>query len=200
MNCAQTERCGVALRIYLPPRRSCALKPLIDGRTQFRSEQGDCLLSVWRLRGSPYLARGPTLNHRRARTCHANFRGEDSATYLSADPLPPPIKQALANELGDGKTIGMVPRDADFQETDLIESPDGPLPFHRFIQAGHSGARWYLWIEIGGLGFHYGLIVNEWHMGEKQARLVTEQQVLPAENLCSETLKLLKHPPASGGG
>jgi hypothetical protein len=58
--------------------------------------------------------------------------------------LPPAIKQALVNELGDGKVVDMVPRDADFQETDLIESPDGPLSFHRFIQAGHSGTRWCL--------------------------------------------------------
>jgi hypothetical protein len=73
--------------------------------------------------------------------------GEDSETYLSVNALPPAIKQALVNEQGDGKVVDMVPRDAGFQETDLIESPDGPLSFHRFIQApiqeraGISGLR-----------------------------------------------------------
>jgi hypothetical protein len=94
----------------------------------------------------------------------------------------------------------MVPRNADFQETDLVDSANGPLSFHRFIQAGHSGSRWYLWLEIGGVGFHYALIINEWRPTEAQARLITEQQVLPAENLCPQTLKHLNDPPMKTGG
>jgi hypothetical protein len=125
--------------------------------------------------------------------------GTDSAAFLSLDPLPAPVKRALANQIGDGQAIDMVARDADFQETDLIESPDGPLSFHRLIQAGHSGSRWFVWFETGG-PTSYGIIIEEWRPGDSEARLITSRDASSGDDLCLETLKHLNDSPAKTGG
>jgi hypothetical protein len=40
-----------------------------------------------------------------------------------------------------------------FNRTDAIE--DASLPFRRFVRAGHSGNTWFVWLEHGGLAYHY---------------------------------------------
>jgi hypothetical protein len=107
----------------------------------------------------------------------------------------------LAGFLGDetGRVIDMVPRDADYQQTDLIEPSSPPLSFHRLIQAGRSGSRWYVWFETGG-PLSYSLVIGEWRAGEERARLVSEEDASSGTDLCSQTLKHWNDPPMKSGG
>ena len=126
--------------------------------------------------------------------------GEGAAAYLSLDPLPLAVKKTIARDFGDwtGHVIDMAPRDADYQESDLIE-PGPRLSFHRFIQAGHAGSRWYIWYESGGEGSRYDFIIYEWRPGSAAAQQVATQSVWRDE-LCAETLKHWNDPPGKSGG
>lgn len=115
--------------------------------------------------------------------------GSDTATFLSVDELPIPIKQELAQYLGDstGSKLNLAARDADFRETDFTVPTDTKLPPERFVQAGHAGTRWYVWIEWRGLGKGFQSLIFDLPKSRPDATFVAIQSVWPSEQLCPET-------------
>jgi hypothetical protein len=126
--------------------------------------------------------------------------GSDTATYLSLDDLSPPIRQALTREFVDstGKP-SLADRNADFAESDFTASSDTTLPFVRFVQAGHTGTRWYVWYELRGQRKDFGLLIYDLTAGSQYLTLVTVQSVWPAEQLCPETQRHIADPRLASG-
>jgi hypothetical protein len=76
--------------------------------------------------------------------------GKDSGPFLTVDQLAPQIVHELQRRFGN--RIDMAPRDADWQETDVIDLSQPMMSIRRFVQGGHEGDRWYVWYEMGGIG------------------------------------------------
>jgi hypothetical protein len=114
--------------------------------------------------------------------------GSDVATFLSVDELSGPIKQELVRYFSDstGK-FGLADRDADFRESGFDDSPDTGLPYARFVQAGHTGTRWYVWYELRGPRKDFESLIYDLPAGSPNVTFVAAQSVWPAEQLCPET-------------
>lgn len=63
--------------------------------------------------------------------------------------LPPEIQKEILAQ-GD-----VADPDRPFNRTDAIE--DSTVPFRRLVRAGSSGGSWFVWLEHGGLAYHYDI-------------------------------------------
>jgi hypothetical protein len=116
--------------------------------------------------------------------------GSDVATFLSVDNIPAPIKLELATFFGnsDGK-LELAARNANFRESNFTASSDTSLPYARFVQAGHTGTRWYVWYELRGQLAEFGSTIFELPEANASATFVSTQSIWPADQLCPETQK-----------
>jgi len=69
-----------------------------------------------------------------------------SHDVLSLKQLPPNIRGALAKLSGGG----MADRGEFFNATDVIMTP---APAQRFIRAGETQGKWFVWFEHGGIAY-----------------------------------------------
>jgi hypothetical protein len=114
--------------------------------------------------------------------------GKDSESFITLDQISPRILQELQRRFknpGDG--IDMAPRDNEWQETDATDTSKPPLSFRRFIQAGHEGARWYVWYEMGGIGHSYQIAIFDLSEAAGAPRLVIHSFVDQPDKLCTQT-------------
>jgi hypothetical protein len=92
--------------------------------------------------------------------------------------LPPPIAKFVLARTGE-----MAERDQFFNATDVIVKP---APMHRFIRAGHTGDRWFVWFERGGIAYSKNIVVFDLTAGQNQPRLVRHIRYF-RENPCALT-------------
>jgi hypothetical protein len=133
------------------------------------------------LSNSPVLATAPP-----SPNIPCQMPGSDTATFLSVDDLPLPIKRELARSF-NGPGGGLAARDADFRESDFTAPSDTSLPFARFVQAGHAGTRWYVWYELRGPRKEFESLIYYLPAGNSDPTFVAAQSVWPVQQLCPET-------------
>jgi hypothetical protein len=116
--------------------------------------------------------------------------GKDSGTFLTVEQLAPQIVHELQRRFRNppGNGIDMAPRDADWQETDVIDGSQPMMSIRRFVQGGHEGDRWYVWYEMGGIGHSYHIAIFDLPAGAGTPRLVIHTFVDRPEQLCGETM------------
>jgi len=126
--------------------------------------------------------------------------GADAQTFLSIDVMAPEIKAALARQFGDptGQRIAMAPRDGNFNIGDALDEETVNWPFHRFIQGGRWGDRWYVWYEYGGIAYGVRAEIFDLPKQASAPQMLFDQSVSSAE-ICKTTLNYLGGAPASGG-
>ncbi|GEM_PF-2413719 len=101
--------------------------------------------------------------------CRFRHRVEEVQSF---DRLPPAITALVRARMNAGALPAgefMAPRGGFFNATDVIMKPG---PGRRFIRAGHSGMRWFLWYEHGGIAYSRNIAVMELAAGGQSARLV----------------------------
>lgn len=120
--------------------------------------------------------------------CKLHHTAIDVASF---DALPTPVKDLLRPKLGE-----MAKRGEFFNATDVIERPG---PSRRFIRAGHSGDKWFVWYEHGGIAYARNIIVVAWKPGDATARLITISGY--SGNACAQTDLILdgRIPPQTAG-
>jgi len=74
-----------------------------------------------------------------------------SHDVLSLKELPDNIRAALTKLAG-----GMADRGAFFNAGDAVTTP---APFNRFIRAGETQGKWYVWYEHGGIAYWHQIVV-----------------------------------------
>ncbi len=101
--------------------------------------------------------------------CRFRHRVEEVASF---DRLPAPIAGFVRAKMNVGTLPTgefMAPRGGFFNATDVIMKP---APGRRFIRAGHSGNRWFLWYEHGGITYSKTIAVLDLSSPGRGARLV----------------------------
>jgi hypothetical protein len=68
-----------------------------------------------------------------------------------------------------------------------------PAPFRRFIRAGHSGDKWFIWYEHGGIAYNRNIVVLAWKPGDALPNLVAHESY-SSENPCHQTDAILEGP------
>jgi len=74
-----------------------------------------------------------------------------SHDVLSLKGLPQNIRGALTKMAG-----GMADRGEFFNSGDAVTTP---APFNRFIRAGETQGKWYVWYEHGGIAYWHQIVV-----------------------------------------
>jgi hypothetical protein len=122
--------------------------------------------------------------------------GKDSQTFLTVDKVAPPIFHELQRRFGDppGNGIDMEARESDWQETDVTFEGDPVHSMRRFIQAGHDGSRWYVWYELGGIGYSIQIAIFDLPAGAQKPVLVIHTVAFDAKTLCPMTRDHLNDP------
>ena len=120
--------------------------------------------------------------------------GKDSQTFLTLDDVATPIVHELQRRFRNppGNGIDMDARDKDWQETDVVMGDEPMHSIRRFVQAGHDGSRWYVWYELGGIGYSLQIAIFDLPAGADMPRLVFHNWVERAEKLCPATLSHLR--------
>jgi hypothetical protein len=88
----------------------------------------------------------------------------------------------------------MAPRDGNFNIGDALDEETVNWPFHRFIQGGRSGTRWYVWYEYGGIA--YGVRAEIFHLpkGADKPEVILDQGP-NGSTLCEFTIRHLNDAP-----
>jgi hypothetical protein len=97
--------------------------------------------------------------------------------YDSLKALPPHLRKLVQDNAGV-----MADRGEFFNATDNIVKPG---PARRFIRAGESGGRSFLWYDQGGIAFYKQILVFD------DTHVVAQSRGSWRDNLCSETDRLL---------
>jgi hypothetical protein len=118
--------------------------------------------------------------------------GDGAQTYSSLDAMAPEIKAELARQGGDpsGQHIAMAPRDGNFNIGDALDGQTVNWPFHRFIQGGRWGTRWYVWYEYGGIAYGTRAEIFELPPGASAPRVIFDQSI-GASEICEVTIRQL---------
>ncbi len=123
-------------------------------------------------------------------------------TVFALSDVPAPIRQELASRISSGRTTDlatlMADHDGDWEATDVVR-PGSKLLFRRFIQAGQSGDRWYVWYERGGIAHFDYAVVLALPAGGAAAQVIMHASGM-AEALCSATGPALAPDFAGDGG
>lgn len=104
-----------------------------------------------------------------------------SHDVLSLKKLPDNIRAALTRLAG-----GMADRGAFFNSGDAITTP---APFNRFIRAGDTQGKWYVWYEHGGIAYWHQIVI--FTIDPAGAVHIDTNQVSRNANLCEATDALL---------
>jgi hypothetical protein len=120
--------------------------------------------------------------------CKFDHAVNDVASF---DVLPKPVTDFLRPRLGE-----MAKRGEYFNATDVVMKP---APSRRFIRAGRSGDKWFLWYEHGGIAYNRNIVVLSWRPGDAAAILIAHT-AYSGESPCRQTDAILEGhiPPHTG--
>lgn len=112
--------------------------------------------------------------------CSFNERVSEVGSFAA---LPMPIQDYLKPKFNfdDPHTGGIAPKGGRWNATDAV-THDGP--FRRFMRAGHSAEKWFLWWERGGIAYWREFAVFALAGGNV---IVMAHGTLPAQNPCAAT-------------
>ena len=111
--------------------------------------------------------------------------------FQSIKQMPEPLSELLLGKFG-GPAPGIASRDEEFNVSDVIS--DASIPQRRVLDAGRTGDRWFLWYEHGGYVYRQHLVLLEFHLGDREPKVVANMTDLRGD-FCERTKRRLSGKP-----
>jgi hypothetical protein len=106
----------------------------------------------------------------------------DGVTSLPLQSAPPPLLRALRERIGE-----LAPPGAPFDATDVVTTGRN----RRLIFVWHSGARWIIATEHGGIGYNDPIFAYDLSQDNRNATFVQERTAIP-NTVCATAISLLR--------